>query len=162
MASKLFVSEQETSSLKVCSDLVRLRTERRVQFIDVTELVAERVRRSGTWQGIVCVQTRHTTTAVVVNENEPLLLEDMTRALERLAPRDLRYGHNDLRLRGDVPQDEAENGDAHCKAMLLGASETLTIVGGRAQLGEWQRLFLVELDGPRPRTLSIVVMGTRR
>lgn len=162
MATKLFVREEEAPGLKVCTDLARLRTQQRIQFIDVTELVAERVRRSGVHQGVACVQTRHTTTAIVANENEPLLLEDMARALERLAPRDMRYGHNDLALRTGAPPDESQNGDAHCKAMFLGASETVAIVDGGLELGGWQRLFLIELDGPRERTFCVTVMGTCR
>ena len=162
MATKLFVREEQAASLRVCSDVVELRTEERLQFIDVSELVAERVRRSGVSQGLVCVQSRHTTAAVIVNENEPLLIEDMTRALERLAPRDLRYRHNELHLRPDAPPDETRNGDAHCKALLLGASVTLAVLDGLVQLGTWQRVFLVELDGPRRRSLCVVVMGMPR
>jgi secondary thiamine-phosphate synthase enzyme len=130
-----------------------------VQFIDVTELVEERVRRSGVRHGTVTIQTRHTTTGVMVNEHEPLLLEDMARALERLAPRDLRYRHNDLADRLDLPPEESPNGDAHCKALLLRTSETLAILDGQVQRGRWQRVFLVELDGPRARSLAVVVMG---
>jgi secondary thiamine-phosphate synthase enzyme len=159
MAASLFVRQDVCAGLKVCSDLVQLRTESRVQFIDLTELVEERVRRSGVRHGTVSIQTRHTTTGVVVNENEPLLLEDMARALERLVPRDLRYRHNDLADRADLPPGETENGDAHCKALLLRSSETLAIIDGQVQRGRWQRVFLVELDGPRPRSLAVVVMG---
>jgi secondary thiamine-phosphate synthase enzyme len=159
MAASLFVRQDACAGLKVCSDLVQLRTESRVQFVDLTELVEERVRRSGVRHGTVLVQTRHTTTGVVVNENEPLLIEDMARTLERAAPRDLRYRHNDLADRPGLPPDESENGDAHCKALLLRASETLAIVDGDVQRGTWQRIFLVELDGPRARSLAIVVMG---
>jgi secondary thiamine-phosphate synthase enzyme len=163
MATKLFVSEEEGAALKVCSDLVLIRTEERLQLIDLTALVAERVRRSGVWQGLLCVQTLHTTTAIAVNENEPLLVEDMKALLERLAPRGARYGHNDrIRRAVELPPGESENGDAHCRALLLGASETLTIVEGKLQLGDWQSLFLVELDGPRKRSVSLVVLGTRR
>lgn len=159
MAASLFVRQDACAGLRVCSDLVQLRTERRVQFIDLTELVEERVRRSGVRHGTVCVHTRHTTTGVVVNENEPLLLEDMAQALERLVPRDLGYRHNDLGARRDVPPGETENGDAHCKALLLRTSETLAILDGAVQRGPWQRLFLVELDGPRPRSVAVVVLG---
>lgn len=151
-----------TTTLAVSSDLVELRTEERLQFVDLTELVAERVRRSGIGHGLVCVQTRHTTTAVVVNENEPLLIDDAKRMLERLAPRDGRYGHNQLHRRPQAARDESRNGDAHCRALLLGSSETLAVVDGALQLGQWQRVFLVELDGPRLRTACIVVMGIPR
>jgi secondary thiamine-phosphate synthase enzyme len=157
--ASLFVVEEEQSSFRVCSDVVTLRTEDRLQFIDLTELVAERVRRSRVGQGLVSVQTRHTTTGVVVNEDEPLLLEDLRRTLERLAPSELHYAHNDLHRRPQAPPEERPNGDAHCRSMLLGTSETLSVLGGQLQLGRWQRIFLVELDGPRPRTVNVVVMG---
>ena len=162
MATKAFVREERWSGIGVSSDVVELHTEERVQFIDLTELVAERVRRSGVGHGLVCLQTRHTTTAVVVNENEPLLIEDAKLMLERLAPRDARYGHNELHRRHEPAPDESPNGDAHCRAMLLGSSATLAVVDGALQLGRWQRVFLVELDGPRCRTLAVVVMGLPR
>jgi secondary thiamine-phosphate synthase enzyme len=162
MATKPFVHEQQRADIGVSSDLVELQTEERFQFIDLTELVAERVRRSGVGHGLACVQTRHTTTAVVVNENEPLLIEDAKRMLERVAPRDALYGHNELHRRRDVAADESANGDAHCRALLLGSSETLAVADGALQLGRWQRVFLVELDGPRRRTVCVVVMGIPR
>lgn len=153
MAAGLFVVEREGALLRVCRDVVRLRTERPLQFIDLTELVGERVRRSGVSDGLVTVQARHTTAAVVVNENEPRLLEDLADLLERLAPRGARYRHNEQ----EAP--EPPNGHAHARALLLGASVSLTVTEGAIDLGEWQRILLVELDGPRPRTLSVQVMG---
>ena len=159
MASRLFVVEEERGTARVFADRVRLRTESRLQFVDLTDIVRERVRRSGIVHGLAAVQTRHTTTAVVVNENEPLLLEDLARCLERWAPRDGRYGHNDLAARGPVPAGESENGDAHCRAVLLGASESVAILDGALALGSWQRIFLLELDGPRPREVVITLMG---
>ena len=167
MATKPYPVEPEPG-LRVTRDLVDLRTERRRQFIDLTDLVGERVRRSGLSEGIACIQTLHTTTALLLNENEPLLLEDLSRLLERLAPEDLDYAHDDIALRRRHPlavppaPDEPPNGDAHCKAVLLPPSQTLTIVEGRLLLGRWQSLFLVELDGPRKRTLSILLLGARR
>jgi secondary thiamine-phosphate synthase enzyme len=162
MATKPFVREEPRSAIGVSSDVVELQTEERLQFVDLTELVAERVRRSGIGHGLVCVQSRHTTTAVVVNENEPLLIEDAKRMLERVAPRDALYGHNELHRRRDIAPDESRNGDAHCRALLLGSSETLAVADGVLQLGRWQRVFLVELDGPRRRTVCVVVMGLPR
>jgi secondary thiamine-phosphate synthase enzyme len=159
MAQALFAAERALPGLKAASDLVHLRTERPLQFIDITELVAERVRRSEIEHGLVCVQTLHTTAAVLLNENEPLLLEDLQRALERLVPGDLPYGHDDLARRADASAAERRNGHAHARALLLAPSATLTVVGGRLVLGRWQRVFLVELDGGRPRSLSILVLG---
>jgi len=143
------------------SDVVTLRTETTRQFIDLTELVAERVRRSGISHGLVSVVTRHTTTAIVVNEDEPLLLEDMGHLLDRLVPPDIRYGHDDMARRTGVGPDERANGAAHCRSLLLGASQVFHVDAGAIQLGRWQRIFLVELDGPRTRAVSILVLGLR-
>lgn len=145
--------------LATFSDTVTLRTQARRQFIDVTELVAERIRRSGIREGLVLVQTHHTTAAVVVNENEPLLLGDFERLLDRLCPADLAYDHDDLARRSDASAEERPNGASHCRTLLLGSGQTLHVSGGRLQVGPWQRLLLVELDGPRSRTVSIVVLG---
>ena len=141
-------------------DSVELDSEHPVQFIDITELVAERVRRSSVSHGIVTVQSLHTTAALAVNENEPLLLEDLTSLLERFAPHDARYRHDDLaRRHPSTPPDERPNGHAHARAVVLAASVTLHVVDGKLTRGQWQRIFLVELDGLRRRNVSILVMG---
>lgn len=162
MAVSLFVSEKVSTQFKVASDLVHLRSEQPVQFIDLTELVQERVRRSGVSDGIVNVHTQHTTAGITVNENEPLLLEDIKDLLERWAPAHGIYRHNDLEAR-ILPKspEERPNGHSHARALFVGTSETFNIVMGKLQLGEWQRIFLVELDGIRNRAVSIVVMGTK-
>ena len=86
MALNLFVNETVGSTFKVCSDVVQLMTKERLQFIDLTELVRERVRRSEVAHGLVNVHTKHTTTGLVVNENEPLLLSDFKDFVERWHP----------------------------------------------------------------------------
>ena len=159
MAASPFVSVQEGATVRVCRDLVHLRTRQPLQFVDVTRLVADRVRRSRVREGVVTVQSRHTTAAVVVNENEPLLLRDLEEALERWAPAAAPYRHNDLAARIAPAPDEKPNGHAHARALLLGTSVCLNVAAGRVDLGRWQSVFLVELDGPRPRTLSIHVLG---
>ncbi len=161
MALSSFVDTRQATDFKISHDHVQLHTTKRVQFIDVTELVSERVRRSGIYHGIVNVHTKHTTTGVVLNENEPQLLQDFQERLEAWAPRELTYQHNDMHARRfqRIAPDERPNGDAHARALLLGASESLNVFAGRLELGEWQSLFLVELDGPRTRSLSIMAMG---
>ena len=142
------------------TETVRAVTGGPLEFIDLTDAVQQVVSRSGVATGIVVVQTTHTTTAVLVNENEPLLLEDLRATLERLAPRDAAYRHDDLESRTvNVTPDERPNGHSHCKALFLRASETLAVVAGRLALGAWQRVMLVELDGGRPRTVRVVVLG---
>jgi secondary thiamine-phosphate synthase enzyme len=108
---------------------------------------------------MVNVQTRHTTTAIIVNENEPLLLEDLVHQLERFAPRNGLYQHNDFSRRLDIPPDEPANGHSHCKALFLPTSVALNIVDGELQLGRWQSVFFIELDEARMRLISVMVIG---
>lgn len=153
--------EQDAAELKICHDRVHLHTQKRIQFIDITELVRERVRRARIRHGMVNVKTNHTTTGVVLNENEHHLLRDFEERLEAWAPREASYAHNDLDARRFqlIAPDERPNGDAHARALILGASETMNVIDSRIELGQWQRLFFVELDGPRPRHVSILAMG---
>lgn len=141
-------------------DVIRLQTSECLQFIDLTDLVTEFVQRSGIQTGIVNVQTKHTTTAIVVNENEPLLLGDMKQILERMAPQYAQYQHNNFSVRTvNVNPFEDDNGHSHCKALLLGTSETLNIVDAKIQLGRWQRIFFIELDKAKERAVSLMVLG---
>lgn len=142
------------------SDRVRLRTRKGTRFVDLTELVLERVRQSGVSSGLAVVQSLHTTAALTVNENEPLLLSDLERTLERLAPEAASYAHDDLSRRGPLPADERKNGAAHCRALVLASSLTLLVEEGRLALGRWQRILLVELDPPREREIALLVLGT--
>jgi secondary thiamine-phosphate synthase enzyme len=130
-----------------------------VAFIDITDAVGEVVRRSGIDDGLVSIQSLHTTAAVVVNEKEPLLLEDLRDLLERLAPRARQYRHDDFTVRTvNLQPNEPANGHAHAKALFLRTSETLAVEEGRPRLGRWQRIFLVELDRPRERHVVVTVL----
>lgn len=133
-----------------------------IQFVDVTEQVRQLIHSVGFQDGIVTVFSRHTTAAVRVQEDEPLLLEDLRAFLERCAPASHAYRHNDFRVRTEhMHDDESPNGHSHCLHLLLGASESVPVGGAEMLLGTWQRLFLVELDGPRVRREVIVqLVGT--
>lgn len=141
-------------------DRVRLRTRRGTRFVDLTELVQERVRQSGVLAGLSVVQSLHTTAALAMNENEPLLFSDLERTFERLAPGAASYAHDELARRGPLPPDERPNGAAHCRALVLAPSLTLLVEEGRLILGRWQRILLVELDPPREREIALLVLGT--
>jgi len=149
--------------LTIYNDRIELRSEEPTQFIDLTDWVARSLLRSGVEHGIAQVRVLHTTAAIVVNENEPLLLDDFKAVLERLAPGNGVYGHDDpLRRRVNLEPGERSNGHAHARALLLGDSRQFSVLEGRVELGRWQSIFLVELDGPRTRSVSITVMGHRR
>jgi secondary thiamine-phosphate synthase enzyme len=123
-----------------------------IQFLDITDDVARAVRSTGVQNGIVTIVSRHTTMAVRIQEDEPLLLQDLLSFLRRLAPANVHYQHNDFRIRTHhMHDDESPNGHSHCLQFLLGTSETVPVMDGELLLGQWQRIFLVELDGPRAR-----------
>jgi secondary thiamine-phosphate synthase enzyme len=89
-----------------------------------------------------------------------LLLTDFESTLEQAAPADISYRHDDASVRTvNLTPDERVNGHAHCRALLLPVSACLSVVDGRLLLGRWQRVFLVELDGPRERVVSLMVLG---
>jgi secondary thiamine-phosphate synthase enzyme len=139
---------------------VRITTERPTEFIDLTESLEDLLAESRILTGFVNVQSLHTTAAIVVNEGEPLLLDDFECFLRKTAPDDVPYLHDDETIRTvNLSPGERPNGSSHCRALMLGTSACLNIVNGRLLLGRWQRVFLAELDGPRSRDISVLVIG---
>ena len=139
---------------------IHITTRQPTEFIDLTDRLERLVADTGLRFGILNVQTLHTTTAVVVNEHEPQLLADFQALLETAAPDDGRYRHDDMTARTvNVTDRERPNGHGHCRALLLPSSVCLNVTGGRLLLGRWQRVFVVELDGPRERQVSVLVFG---
>jgi len=134
-------------------------TSRATQFVDITDRLEAILATCGVRARLINVQTLHTTTGIVVNEHEPLLLADFERLLEKTVPQATAYWHDEMPLRPSVAADERRNGHAHCRALLLPSSAVLTIVDGALRLGRWQRVFLAEFDGPRERELSVVILG---
>ena len=138
-----------------------LHTVHTTQFMDVTRLIEGAVQQAGLHAGVVTVQTRHTTTGILLNEYEPLLLADFRALFERLAPSRYDYAHDDfLRRTENLTADERPNGHAHCRAALLRSSETLAVRGGLLDLGRWQRVIFVEFDGAQRRQVTLTMMGT--
>jgi secondary thiamine-phosphate synthase enzyme len=148
----------------LCSRLLTVATRQPIELIDITDQIAQLVRDTGLHSGHVLLLSRHTTAAVRIQENEPLLLEDLRDFLADLAPTTATYRHNDFRVRTHhMHPDERPNGHAHCLQLLLGSSESVPVIDGVLALGTWQRLFLVELDGPRPaRQVLVQLTGQPR
>jgi len=139
---------------------IHVATARATQFIDLTDRLERFVAESSLRTGILNIQTLHTTTAIVVNEHEPLLLMDFEALLADVAPADQRYSHDDTALRTvNVSDGEPPNGHSHCRALLLPTSVCLNVNAGQIILGRWQRVFFVELDGPRERQISVLAFG---
>ena len=141
---------------------LRLATAAHTELIDVTDRVADAVAASGIERGSAQVFCPHTSCGLAVTELEDGLHEDLHALMDELVPADRAYRHDDLvRRTQNLEPDERPNGWSHLRALLLTQpSVVLPVAGGRLQLGTWQRLFLVELDGPRPaRRLHVQAWG---
>ena len=138
---------------------LRVETAASFSVHDITADVRRVVRESGIISGTVTVSSMHTTCAVCVNEFEERLLDDMQRFFLKLAPAEHPWKHNDLHLRDNIPPDEPKNAHAHLIALMLGNGQTLAVRNGEPVLGRYQSVLLVEMDGPRRRTVAVQVLG---
>ncbi|SUZ93581.1 uncharacterized protein METZ01_LOCUS46435 [marine metagenome] len=146
--------------MKTKSFCKRVKTNCAPEFIDITEWVAECVSESMISNGFAVVYSKHTTAAVKINENEPLLLDDMAGFLEKIFPRHHNYQHNNFEIRTvNMTEDESPNGHAHLQHLLLGTSETVPVIDGAMQFGTYQSIFFIELDHPRPREVMVQIVG---
>lgn len=138
-----------------------VRAEGRLRCVDVTDEVCDLVGKSGVTEGCCIVYCSHTTCAVLINEWEDGALEDLRRHLDSLCPPDAYYAHDDMARRTqNLQRDERANGHSHIAQMLMGAtSQTFPVTGRELWLGRWQRIFLIELDEPKDRSLYVQVMG---
>jgi len=155
----------ETSSarqgeMQVYRSRIAVQSQQGPEFIDLTDVVARQLERCPVREGYVLVFSRHTTAGVVIQENEPLLLQDMARKLNQLAPPDEAYAHDDFSIRTENLIEEMEaNGHSHCQGLFIGQSVHVPIHEGRLQVGRWQRIFLLELDSPRAREVVVQFVG---
>lgn len=128
--------------------MLTIETDRREQFLDITDQVRAALREQGSGSGICTVFSPHTTCGVTVNEgHDPDVAADAVRHLGELVPRFRGWRHGE------------GNSDAHVKTILVGASVTLPLEGGKLALGQWQRVFLCEFDGPRRRQVRVTVLA---
>ena len=146
--------------MKTMSFCKRVKTKCAPEFIDITQWVSECISESKIANGFAVVYSKHTTAAVKINENEPLLLDDMACFLEKIFPRHHNYQHNNFEIRTvNMNEDESPNGHAHLQHLLLGTSETVPVMDGAMQFGTYQSIFFIELDHPRPREVMVQVVG---
>jgi secondary thiamine-phosphate synthase enzyme len=118
-------------------------TDERVTTVDLTDRVTAAIPAAAT--GTCTVFVKHTTAGVSINEAEGRLLGDIERALTELVP-ESGWAHDEL----------DDNADAHLRSMLLGRDVTVPVTDGDLGLGTWQSILLVECDGPRRRTVTVV------
>ena len=135
--------------MRVYREEVKVSTSRRFELVDITREVEKAVEKSGVKEGLVQVFVPHATAAVIANEHEPRLLQDIIEAIKTLAPPDKPWRHNEI----------DDNAHAHIAASIIGPSRSFPVAGGRVVRGTWQNIMLVELDGPRVRRVIVTVTG---
>ena len=124
-----------------------LNTNKNFEIIDITSKINDLIDIDN---GIISVFSRHSTTAIVVNENEAGLLRDLEFTLDNLIGDKFTYQHDRI----------DDNARSHLKSFILSSSECLPIRNSRLDLGTWQLVFFIELDGPRHnRQISLTMMG---
>jgi secondary thiamine-phosphate synthase enzyme len=132
-------------------EILRVKTGRRTQLVDVTEQVERAVARAGVVSGVCYLYVPHTTAGVMINEHfDPDVATDLEGVFERLVPRSGPYRHSE------------GNSDSHGKAVLTGTSQMILVEQGKLVLGQWQGVFFCEFDGPRERKMWVRAMGDAR
>ena len=146
--------------MKIINKTLRYQTKKEYDFIDITKEVKNFTEESQIKNGLVNIQILHTSASLILNENEPLLLEDIKKSLEIVSPKTTKYEHDDFTKRTvNLCVDECKNGHSHCKAIYLSSTITLNLIDKKLQLGQWQSVMLVELDHSRNREIQIQILG---
>jgi len=142
------------------SKTIEIKSKEQFDIVDLTDKIKSFTAESGIKNGLINIQSLHTTAAVFVQENEPLLLKDIRKFLERIVPQNINYNHDDFAQRTvNLCADECRNGHSHCKALNLPTSVTLNLIDNKVQLGTWQKILFIELDRSRDRKIQIQILG---
>jgi len=149
------VASATTGGLTVHGETIVISTDQRIELVDLTQRIMEFARKFNIKEGLVSLWSMHTTCALFINEFQTALLTDIKKFLEQTVARDEEWMHNNP----DHSDCDRFNADSHLRAMLLGHNLTLQVSGGEVVLGQWQRVLMAELDGPRARTLRIQLWG---
>ncbi|WP_421657853.1 secondary thiamine-phosphate synthase enzyme YjbQ [Leptothermofonsia sp. ETS-13] len=145
--------------MPIVNQIIEVETDTGIGIYNITSQIKDLLAATSIQNGQVLIFSRHTTTALTINEYEERLLEDVKVFLRKLAPEENRYLHNDIHLRVGIPDDEPMNAHSHLMAMMLTTSEIVPIVDGSLGLGTYQSILFFELDGPRKRTVFCQISG---
>ena len=149
------VATATVGGLTIHGETFVIDTDQRVELVDLTNRIMEFVKRFNVSEGLISIWSMHTTCTLLINEFQVALLSDIKRFLEQMVARDAEYMHNDP----NHSDCDRMNADSHLRALLLGHSLSLQISGGEVVLGQWQRILMAELDGPRARSLRVQIFG---
>ncbi len=142
-------------TFKVVRKTFTLLSEKRTELLDITKQIRDILLSADVKEGILLVNSLHTTVALFVNEFQAALIEDLKGLLERIVNERHGYRHDDPRY----SDCERGNAHSHLRAALLGRSVAIGISGGDLSLGRFQSIIFAELDGPRHRTVDVQIIG---
>jgi secondary thiamine-phosphate synthase enzyme len=149
------VQPMPVSGFKIFNRIIDWITNERMQLLNITDRINEIVRKSGIRDGLVHLQSLHTTSALFLNEWQDALMHDVRAFFERVIDRNDYYRHNDPQY----SDCERGNADSHMRGMLMGQTLCLQVRNAAVLLGTWQSIIFAEFDGPRSRSLAIQVSG---
>lgn len=135
--------------MQILTEILEIKTTQRVEIIDITHNIDAAIVESGLRKGLVNIYSKHSTSAIFINENETGLVKDYLDLIESLIPTGVNYRHNRI----------DNNADSHLRSFIIGNNETVPFEKGSMSLGTWQSVFFLEMDGPRNRRITITIMG---
>jgi len=137
--------------MKSHTEKLVMHTKERYEIVNITQKVAETLKKSGIKEGLCLVNSMHITSSVFINDEEPGLKKDFITWVEKLAPFDAEgYKHN---LTGE------DNADAHLKRTIIGREVVVAVTAGRLDFGPWEQIFYGEFDGMRDKRAIIKIIG---
>ncbi len=125
-----------------------VKTSERLEIVDISSGINSILAGSGVKTGLVNLFSQHSTSGIVINENESGLVEDFKNLLKTIVEDEAGYKHDRI----------DNNADSHLRSLLLGNSVNVPVENGRMELGTWQSIFFIELDGPRTRNIIVTVL----
>ncbi|GAB4317380.1 MAG: secondary thiamine-phosphate synthase enzyme YjbQ [Methanobacteriaceae archaeon] len=133
------------------TDSLSIKTNKRVEIVDITRDLNKLIQANNFNNGLINVFSRHSTSAIAINENESGLVKDFQNKLESFIPTGSNYQHDRI----------DNNADSHIRAFFIGSSESIPFKNGSMNLGTWQSVFFIELDGPRNRSVIVTLIGEK-
>ncbi|MEM2915584.1 MAG: secondary thiamine-phosphate synthase enzyme YjbQ [Candidatus Bathyarchaeia archaeon] len=134
---------------------VSVSTRKKMEVLNVTGKISEIIEKSKIKNGLVNIWVPHATATIAVNEHDTDLWEDVLTAMERLVPTKADYRHNSKY--GWNPLEQ--NAHAHILNCLIKPNVVIPLEEGKMQLGTWQSILFIEMDGPRTRSIYVQIIG---
>lgn len=135
--------------MQILTEILELKTTERIEITDITRNIDAAIAESGLRKGLVNIYSKHSTSALFINENEAGLVEDYVDLIEKLVPTGDNYRHDRI----------DNNADSHLRSFIIGNNQTVPLENGSMNLGTWQSVFFLEMDGPRNRQITVTIMG---